>query len=378
MQLKKIHFQSFLSYFFLQTIESAGPLYKWIFSIRNKAKAHPSSWNKVLIASGPATHIGDVLYRTAPLSELKRALPNTDFFFEGSFPAKSLLKHEASIKSVLDLGGMSFSRKIFELSKHDFDAVLATQVRGGSRDLLFAELAKIPSKVGYPQKGFSFLITHPVPFNFPSPFAAYFRDMVAQISGVPTHSSLPPPVLRTSLEDKKIADIEWRRLGLDKALSRVVAFFPFTRQVAGLWPLDFTATLAAGLIGLGFKIVLGAGPNEKTLADTLDSKLGTALPRVNIPDNLRALAEFIGMADALVSADSGPRHLAAAMGIPRFFPSNPASNVNPVETGPYLLGDFDFFQGFDLSKRKFACLTAGACAEFVGKKMSRRGTLTSL
>jgi len=50
------------------------------------------------------------------------------------------------------------------------------------KDLFLAVLAQIPARVGYVHKGFSGLVTHPVPIRYRAA-ASYFRDMVALITG---------------------------------------------------------------------------------------------------------------------------------------------------------------------------------------------------
>jgi ADP-heptose:LPS heptosyltransferase len=82
------------------------------------------------------------------------------------------------------------------------------------------------------------------------------------------------------------------------------------------WPASHAASLARRLLEAGYRVLLLAGPGEQALAARLESLapgIGT-LP----PCDVATLAAVIAGLTAVVGTDSGPRHLAAALGIPSF------------------------------------------------------------
>jgi len=98
------------------------------------------------------------------------------------------------------------------------------------------------------------------------------------------------------------------------------------------WKLDRFAKLADQISKeLGFSILLAWGPGEKAMAEQIAGEMkerSWIAPPTTIQESI-ALFRHIAL---LVSCDSGPLHLAAAMGIPTvsiFGPTDPARN------GPY-------------------------------------------
>jgi len=380
--LNPAHFQNQRMFRLAQLAEMGAPVFTGLRKLLIRAPSPPAQWRKVLIASGGSTHIGDVLYRTPGLAALKAHFPHWEIVYAGEQTTRELLQNEPAVSSILNLSGHRVAEKVALVRKHRFDAILCTQTRKGASDLLVGTLSGIPNCAGYPAKGLGSLITHPVPFNFPKPFAAYFKDMVQTLIGHEGDWALDP-VLHIGADDRKLAEAEWYRLGLDRIPRPVIGFFPFTRQARGQWSNGFTAALAKQLAKLDMTLVLGGAPTDESAASALAESLASRPPlRMRIPQNLRAVAAFIQKCDSVVCADSGPRHLAAAVGTPRFFPSNPAPNVHPVETGPYLEHDFDFFKTHGPPPYRLQALDPCECAEtvhtFVMKNHPPRPVGTSL
>ena len=104
------------------------------------------------------------------------------------------------------------------------------------------------------------------------------------------------------------------------------------------WPPERYGALCAELWRrLGVRVVLNAGPGEEVLAGAVVAAAAPAAPLVLSP-SLRQLAALLGLARVVVAADTGPLHLAAALGTPvvaLFGPTDPARN-GPVPKGTVL------------------------------------------
>lgn len=105
---------------------------------------------------------------------------------------------------------------------------------------------------------------------------------------------------------------------------------------AKAWPLASAIGLARTLTARGETVVLLPGPGEAPALQPLRD----AVPEVDCPPetDLRELADLLGRLDALVSTDSGPRHLAAMMGVPTvtlFGPTDPGgwNPEHPLHVG---------------------------------------------
>jgi ADP-heptose:LPS heptosyltransferase len=82
------------------------------------------------------------------------------------------------------------------------------------------------------------------------------------------------------------------------------------------WPLSHAALLARALLAAGRRVLLLSGPGEERSTAALAELApgARALPACEV-GTLAAVIERLG---AVVGTDSGPRHLAAALGVPTF------------------------------------------------------------
>ncbi len=82
------------------------------------------------------------------------------------------------------------------------------------------------------------------------------------------------------------------------------------------WPRSHAAVLARGLMGVGWEVLALVGPGESAVAATL-TRLAPGV-RVLPACDVAALAAVIARLAAVAGTDSGPRHLAVALGVPSF------------------------------------------------------------
>ncbi len=83
-----------------------------------------------------------------------------------------------------------------------------------------------------------------------------------------------------------------------------------------MWPLSHSAMLARRMLAAGFGVLILAGPGETRLTARLEGL--AAGVRTLPPCGVGALSAVIGLLRAVVGTDSGPRHVAAALGVPTF------------------------------------------------------------
>ena len=102
-----------------------------------------------------------------------------------------------------------------------------------------------------------------------------------------------------------------------------------------LWTAERHGELAKGLRALGLLPLVSWGPGEEALADRVVAASGGAARR-SFPTTLLDYAEIARRARLVVAADTGPLHLACAVGAPvvaLFGPTDPARN------GPFAAED---------------------------------------
>jgi heptosyltransferase I len=123
----------------------------------------------------------------------------------------------------------------------------------------------------------------------------------------------------------------WCDLLLAPAGGRPVALLtPGAGWGAKRWPTDRYAAVARGLIERGMHVLINAGPGEETLAAEIQSATsGAAVPVSATLDQLIALTRRIALC---VAGDTGPLHLACALGQPVVGIYGP---TDPSRNGPY-------------------------------------------
>ncbi|GIW92316.1 MAG: ADP-heptose--LPS heptosyltransferase [Pirellulaceae bacterium] len=142
-----------------------------------------------------------------------------------------------------------------------------------------------------------------------------------------------PVFLATRPKDEVAADEALRRLGLDDrsllVLNPGAAYGP-----AKMWPAEYFAALARRWVHqFPSNVLVLCGPNERDVAFQIERLAGD--------DRVRSLASFepdlgrnkacLRRARLVISTDSGPRHIAAAFGVPTvvlFGPTDPRWSEN--------------------------------------------------
>jgi len=141
-----------------------------------------------------------------------------------------------------------------------------------------------------------------------------------------------PVTLQIPKEDQVAACSRLREQGLD----RYVVLSPGGGWRSKCWPAERFGALCRKLReSLGLRCVVNIGPGDDDLAPTLVGASGDAAPFV-YRGNLGDLMALLRGAACIVGGDTGPLHLAAALGTPAvalFGPTDPARN------GPYRGGD---------------------------------------
>jgi lipopolysaccharide heptosyltransferase II len=272
--------------------------------------------------------VGDVILSTPVLPNLRTAFPAARIDYLVERLCRDAIEGNEFVDNVIafDKRGMNGARILLELRRARYDMVI--DLLGNPRSALMTFASGARRRVGYDFRGRSYAYNvlvkprgaevHNVEFNL---------DALRRIgvSVVPASPQFP-----LSPGDREFARREADRLGLTGRLA--VGFNPGTNRPTERWPAERFAELGRLLANRsGARICVFWGPGEKHLADAIAASIGEAAA-VAPPTSLKQLGAMFERCSLVVSNDSGPMHIAAALGAPTVGIFGP---VNPLLQGPY-------------------------------------------
>lgn len=200
---------------------------------------------------------------------------------------------------------------------------LAVLLPNSFRSALMARLGGVRRRVGYARGGRGVLLTDRLrpPRDLkgallPTPIVEYYLALARHL-GCPVDSLRLE--LFTTPDDEAAADRAWGRLGLAGASPVVTLNTGGAFGPAKSWPTGHFAALARRLVGeAGASVLVVCGPGERGSAREIAAKAGH--PRVvslaDEPMGLGLTKACVRRSSLMITTDSGPRHFAAAFGVP--------------------------------------------------------------
>jgi lipopolysaccharide heptosyltransferase I len=156
-----------------------------------------------------------------------------------------------------------------------------------------------------------------------------FLSLLAPLGIAP---SRPRYVLPRSEESRARAQRSIRELGWGEG--DYIVLHPGTSEFGKIkrWPLDRFGALARRLSAEGHRVLVVWGPGERGMAETIAREGGPAVRVAMETRSILDLAELIAGARVFVGADSGPLHIASAVGVRSVALFGPK---DPAVYGPY-------------------------------------------
>lgn len=168
---------------------------------------------------------------------------------------------------------------------------IAVSARRDPRDHLVLRLSSAPRRIGFPRAGSQLFLTEPLPKIHPDANRSAQWEALGHALGLsirqPSHSPL------------------------SQSTQRLAVIHSGAAQPVRVWPIPRFAQLAARLQQIGWLTQILCDPNQRQEWKSLGH---SAL----CPANLTELIRHLKNATAFIGNDSGPGHLAAALGTPTF------------------------------------------------------------
>jgi len=308
--------------------------------LTRRAREHPQT----IVVIKPCC-LGDLLMTTPLLEVIDRAYPQASITYVAGTYSKVVAEHHPAVDTVIDSGTVGipghyslkdYMKLVGVLRRHHFD--LAFVLDRSPMLTLLPWLAGIPRRVGPDSLGRGFSLTNRVAVSS-SP--AHLQHQVNIYLDLARALGLPVNHPRMRFEPTE----EERLAALPPSPMRVALFpgggsNPGMELTAKRWPLERYRELARRLVyESGVEVILIGGPDDvalnEHLLEGLDMPAGTIL-NIAGKTSIGQLAAQLERCALFIGNDSGPMHLAAAVGIPIIAIFGPTS---PEEYGPYPLDD---------------------------------------
>jgi lipopolysaccharide heptosyltransferase II len=263
--------------------------------------------------------IGDLLLTVPAISYLREKWSGVSLSMLVNKSTASLIKGHPGLEEVFTLdkqmenrGVIGTLKLVLLLKRNQFDAafVLHPMVRVH----LIVFLAGISRRVGYPVKWGKFLLTDIIEDRRHTSRRHEAENILDFIDRTPWGSQRKEPyphrfwIAHDSAAEKKIEQ-------LLRGMENVVALHPGASCPTKRWSAERFVELGKQLRGCGFDIAIAAGGNDSQLGNEIAREIPGAVDfsgKTTLPE----LASLLKKSKLLVSNDSGPVHVAVAVGTP--------------------------------------------------------------
>ena len=307
---------------------------------REKAPRRPE---RILVRG--TNWIGDAVMSTPALQRLRESFPSSQIVLMATPLTGELFATSPWVDRFLpyrrrEEGWRAFARMVAQLRAERFD--LAILFQNALEAALLVWLAGIPQRIGYEAEGRGWLLTTGLPRGPRHRHQIYdYLDLISASESVFGQTSsaagqeMEFPHLGVREEARHEADRLLQGHGIKPGSTSLIALnVGATNSRAKCWPAEYYARLADWLATTyGAIIVLIGGPGERALAETVASRVDrrTHVVRLAGETTLPALLGVLEACALVVSNDTGPAHIAAALGRPVLTLFGP---TNEWETAP--------------------------------------------
>ncbi len=286
--------------------------------------------------------LGDIVHALPTLACLRDRFPRARIAWLVKRQWAELVERAEGLDEVwpVEPGFSGWAAIVPRIRAAGFDLVLDLQ--GLLRSGVIAWLSGCPLRVGFAngREGSPFFYTHRVPVPTPDMHAVDRYRLVARALGTgaaSTQDSMPAPQfkLRPFPADEKTVTELLGRHGLNPG-DPWIAVSVSARWPTKRWPPEFFAEVLNRIYeaSLGTPILIGA-PDEQEVAQAVKTQVRHDLPDLIGATTPGLLPALLASARLLLTNDSGPMHVAAAVGTPVVALFGPTS---PLRTGPYGAG----------------------------------------
>jgi len=289
--------------------------------------------------------VGDAVMTVPALRNLRRLFPNSHITLATRSSAKGLFSEAEFLDDLLvhEGGGLrSVVHQVRDWRRRNFD--LAVLLPNSIETALVASLARVPIRIGYATDGRQRLLTHPLDlpdWRSSQHEVFYYLNIIARLEWLvnreQTFLNTQPDASLEVAETRKIAALDFLRHNRIKGITDgrlLIAICPGSiNSRAKRWPAERYAALADRFIDeCGADILLIGSAAEEAVSLEVSERMRNNPVMLTGKTELAELVAVLSLVDLLVTNDTGPAHIAAALGRPTLVIFGP---TNPLTTRPF-------------------------------------------
>lgn len=285
-----------------------------------------SSPQRILVVQ--PTWVGDAVMATPTLRAIRELYPKAQItylmkryvkpMYAGMPWADKLVTYRTGRTPRL-AGKTQFLGLIAKLRRRKYD--MAIVLPGSFKSALICRMSGIDRIVGYDRDGRGFLLTDkllPPRENgryIPSPIIKYYLGLASYLGSTSRDLSMQ---LFVTESEKRDADEVLARAGATGDKPMVMLNPGAQYGSSKCWPAEYFAELADRLIDRnGVQVLISSAPRERKIVDEIIACMHhTPIDLAKAGLTLGALKEIVRRCSLMISNDTGPRHIAAAFGVP--------------------------------------------------------------
>ena len=293
--------------------------------------------------------IGDTILATKSLRALRNTYPDADIHLLTNAQVTPLIKHLEYIDHIWSFPIREIKKDNFQLlkiikmirrlRKTNFDIIMnlyrvSTLLGSFKMGLLFM-LLKGQKRIGHNIKGFGIFLDEKAPGNnFVNQHFADGMMSIAELAGViPDNKGIE--ICWDIMEERKWETLYGNLLNDSKKIK--IAINPGGDRENRRWNIKNYAHTANYLLDkYDAKIIILGGPGEEKIAQDLQDTISGDVINLSGKISLNELVNIISRMDLLITNDSGPMHIAAAVKTPVVAIFGPE---DPKLFGPYTSPD---------------------------------------
>jgi len=285
--------------------------------------------------------VGDSVMTVPALRALRRVLPDAHITLVIRPGTKGIFSEAEFIDDVLlydRKGAVSVLGQVREWKRRNFD--LAVLFQNAFEAALIPFLAGVPVRLGYATESRQVLLTHPLPlpeWRSAKHEVFYYLYLVTALEQMlfgrsDICESEPDASIRIP-ESRKAEAAELLRAHSVSETESVVAICPGSiNSRAKRWPAERFAALADRLIDSRRKVLLIGSKDELDVSEDVVRRMRNQPVVLTGKTSLDQITAVLDRADLIVTNDTGPAHIGAALGRPTLVIFGP---TNPLTTRPF-------------------------------------------